>query len=362
MRLSPSPDEVLHKRLAVIKSLLGPGWLGVARSEPGAAAPAAANSSWQAWRDAEDAYDGVLSWLLPGLTSLERAFGVSPGTDQVVAFDHTVGPREIPAAVLQILRQGMVVRPAGVATYCDITSYDLLQCVVPLLADLYCLHDRRLALPLDDRPARCLAVLAGMPGAGKSVLAAVLEVFAGLLTPFPRIQAIGMDGWHYPGPMLRAKRFKDEAGRDVCLATRKGSPESFDTNGLTVALRRLRAGAAPCRCRSTIGGCMSRWPDALVVDAPIVLIEGNYLLIGGQGWESVGRMMDMGIWLEMPLDVAKESILFRHRHLGRDDQQTLGRWTANDWPNSLQALRGRPNSDAVISGDDWRRLRYVRRL
>ena len=101
--------------------------------------------------------------------------------------------------------------------------------------------------------------------------------------------------------------------------------------------------------------------DAICIEAPIILIEGNYLLMRGQGWESVERLIDAGVWLEVPLDLARNSILRRHKALGRSDEEIATKWRGNDWPNSLAALRGRGNGDAVVYVDFWRKQRFVQR-
>ena len=130
---------------------------------------------------------------------------------------------DVPVIVLEILRRGLTVRPAGVETLCRIEPYDLLQCIVPFLAYLYCLHDRRLAPLAEGRMARCLVARSAVPGAGKSVLAAVLEEFSRLLKTYPRMQVIGMDGLRFSNRELRSRCFQDESGHNVSLASRKAS-------------------------------------------------------------------------------------------------------------------------------------------
>ena len=98
----------------------------------------------------------------------------------------------------------------------------------------------RMALP--ERPARCLVLLAAIPGAGKSVIASMIEQFSLLLKGMPAVQSIGMDGWHLPNRVIRSRKTTNEAGWIVPLSTRKGSPESFDIKRLMSDLRVARFG------------------------------------------------------------------------------------------------------------------------
>ncbi len=166
-------------------------------------------------------------------------------------------------------------------------AWDLLHGIVPFLAWLYCLHDLRLAAGL---PApRSLVLLAAIPGAGKSVVCSMLEQFSRLLKNFPSIQAIGMDGWHLPNAVIQARTIRDESGRTVPLASRKGSPDSFDVKALTRDLRALLSAGPAARLPVYDRSRHEPLADAIHVDAPIVLLEGNYLLMQAQGWQEVGH-------------------------------------------------------------------------
>lgn len=361
MRPAIRPSEILQKRLEMIKSLLGPGWLGAAWCERHSNGITSTDISVDSWRNAERTYDEVATRLIRGLDRT-KAFLFGNGHGEGAVLEETVVPADVPAKVVQILRTGLRIRAAGMETHCRIDGYNLLQCIVPFLAYLYCLHDQRLSLAGEDRPARCLATLAAVPGAGKSVLAASLEGFSRLLGTHPKIQVVGMDGWHYPNEVLRGRRMRDESGRDVSLGSRKGSPESFDLQGLVRSLDQLREEAGSVALPVYDRNLHEPVAGAAVVDAPIVLIEGNYLLMAGAGWEQVEQKVDAGVWLEVPLDLARHSIVSRHKDLGRSEEEAQAKWRDNDWPNSLAAMRGRGHCDAVIYEDSRRRQRFVQRV
>ena len=84
-----------------------------------------------------------------------------------------------------------------------------------------------------ERGERLVVMLAAPPGAGKSTLAAFMEWLSRRTPEATPLQAVGMDGFHYPNAYLGAHSFVDENGREVCMRSRKGAPETFDVKGAT---------------------------------------------------------------------------------------------------------------------------------
>ena len=82
--------------------------------------------------------------------------------------------------------------------------------------------------------ARYVFAIAGAPGSGKSTLAETL--LAALEAEAPGAAALmPMDGFHLDNAVLDARG----------LRARKGAPETFDVDGLSVALDRVRAADRP---------------------------------------------------------------------------------------------------------------------
>ncbi len=310
----------------------------------------------------ERCYGRHVAWLLPGLQHLCRLGRgkLDNLTPDRTLLDPTLAVQDVPVALLHAVRSGLVVSPAGVSTSCYVTASDLLEGVVPLLAWLYCLNDRRLEAGRDDL-ARCLILLAAVPGAGKSVVVNLLAQFSGFLKGYPAIQVIGMDGWHFPNRILKVRTAKDEFGQIVPLASRKGSPNSFDVKGLVSDMESLVRDPASVGLPVYDRTLHDPVPDSVQVNAPIVLLEGNYLLLQGQGWEGLVDFASGSIWMDVPLELAQASVLQRHMAVGRTRQEAESKWAGNDWPNALTAMRGRPLADAVLYMDGARRIRFVHR-
>jgi pantothenate kinase len=133
------------------------------------------------------------------------------------------------------------------------------------------------AAALASRPGRALLGVAGAPGAGKSTLSAAIAA------EVPGVVVVPMDGFHLPTSVL-------EARGDV---ERRGAIDTFDGPAYVALLRRLRAGEvvrAPTFDRSR----EEPVPDAIAVpaDVPLVVTEGNYLLVDEPPWDEVPGLLD----------------------------------------------------------------------
>jgi putative kinase len=360
MRIDILPSEILAMRLALLRILLGPGWLGPDWTGQGTA-PAR-----QDWPAMERCYGELVKRLLPGLQYLCGASVDLP----TPAADGGVPPtsvQDVPVAFMDMLRGGLVASPSGIKTSCRITVEDLLYAVVPFLAWIYCLNDNRLqgmggpASPPTPGPARCLVLLAGIPGAGKSVIATLLEQLAQILVCYPAVQSLGMDGWHLPNRVIQARTLKDESGEIVPLAGRKGSPESFDVQALARDMHSLVWDTTPSRLPVYDRRTHEPLPEAVAITAPIVLLEGNYVLMSGQGWERLSDLCSGAAWLDVPVELARRSIIDRHLAGGRTVEDAMLKWRQNDWLNALAALRSRDNADAMLYVNSARRIHFAHR-
>ena len=123
------------------------------------------------------------------------------------------------------------------------------------------------ALQTVNPQRRTVVFLCAPPGTGKSTLTTFWEYLAQQDPELPAIQTLPMDGFHHYNSWLDAHQ----------LRPFKGAPETFDVAKLTENLRQV-----------VEGDCT--WPqydrqkhdpveDALHVTAPLVIVEGNWLLL-----------------------------------------------------------------------------------
>jgi pantothenate kinase len=152
--------------------------------------------------------------------------------------------------------------------------------------------------------------LAGPPGAGKSTLAARLVDALG-----PDVaRLVGLDGFHYAQVELA------RLGR----ADRKGAPDTFDADGFVALLERLRAAAdavvyAPEFRREIEEPIACAVPVPRSV--PLVVTEGNYLLLDEGPWARVRSLLDEAWYIEpadQPARVAR--LIDRHVAFGRSPE------------------------------------------
>ncbi|WP_431036463.1 nucleoside/nucleotide kinase family protein [Streptomyces sp. P6-2-1] len=186
---------------------------------------------------------------------------------------------------------------------------------------------RRLSVP----GRRSLLGIAGAPGAGKSTLAerVVAAVPGSVLVP--------MDGFHLAQAEL------ERLGR----AGRKGAPDTFDAAGYVALLRRLRTPVpgevvyAPLFRREEeepLAGAVPVPPDV-----PLVVTEGNYLLLGEGPWSAVRDLLDEAWFLAPDRETRVRRLVERHVRYGKS-RARAERWVAeSDEVNArlVEASRGR---------------------
>jgi pantothenate kinase len=195
------------------------------------------------------------------------------------------------------------------------------------------LVDRARALASGGR--RLLGVT-GAPGAGKSTVCAALVDALG-----ERVALVGMDGFHYANQELVRLGRRD----------RKGAPDTFDVDGYVALLRRLRTPSD----RTVYGPVFDRDLEESIgsavpvpPDTPLVLTEGNYLLVREQGWDAVRPCLDEVWYLDVPPEVRARRLLSRRLSHGHE------RRAAEDWvhtvdlPNGAVVEASRDRADLVV--------------
>jgi pantothenate kinase len=186
---------------------------------------------------------------------------------------------------------------------------------------------------------RRLLGITGAPGAGKSTVA---ELLVGALGPGVA-RLVPMDGFHY------AQRELERLGR----AERKGAADTFDAAGFVSLLERLRAGEAvvyapefrreieePVACALPVPG-----------DVPLVVTEGNYLLVDDGDWARVRPLLDEAWFVETDEDLRHERLIARHIAFGKDPAYARAWSLSSDERNALLVASTRERADLVVRVD-----------
>jgi pantothenate kinase len=181
--------------------------------------------------------------------------------------------------------------------------------------------------------------ITGAPGSGKSTLAAALvDALA------PAAVLVGMDGFHL------ANRELERLGR----RDRKGAADTFDAGGYVALLRRLldpdeelvyapefrREIEEPIAC----GVPVPR-------DVPLVVTEGNYLLVDRGAWKPVAGLLDETWYLDPPEAVRVERLVARHVAYGKEPAAARAWSLGTDQRNAELTARTRRRADLIVRVD-----------
>lgn len=175
---------------------------------------------------------------------------------------------------------------------------------------------------------RFVVGLAGPPGCGKSTLAARLsDELTAPVAP--------MDGFHLTNAELDARG----------LRSVKGAPHTFDVDAFAAMLREVRAR------RDVVLPDFDRDVDEpragrlrVPADAPIVIVEGNYLLM----WPEVAELLDVVAYLDVDADVRVQRLIDRHVEFGKTPAEAREFVRRSDERNTALIEASRHRADVEI--------------
>jgi pantothenate kinase len=198
---------------------------------------------------------------------------------------------------------------------------------------------RRLAAD-PGNPGSPLLGIAGPPGAGKTTLAE--QVVAAV----PGAVLVGMDGFHLAHTVL------ERLGK----VARKGAPDTFDAEGYVALLTRLRqlpAGRpgtvvwAPefrREVEDAVAGAV-----AVTAEVPLVVTEGNYLLLDEPPWDQVRGLLDETWYVDLDDAVRRDRLQARHERYGRAPEAARAHTLGSDEANAVLVAASRPRADVVVA-------------
>ncbi len=192
---------------------------------------------------------------------------------------------------------------------------------------------------------RIVAFIAAPPATGKTTLAQFLEHLSKTEPTLTDIRAVGLDGFHYPNNYLDS-HYAMINGETVPLKSIKGAPETFDVESLQAKLRAVRRAEA-------------KWPvydrtihdvrhNAETVDADIILLEGNWLLLKDSRWTDIRILADYSVFIESSPELLRDRLIERKVQGGLSQDEALAFYESSDRRNVERTLQ-----DSGIADEIW---------
>jgi len=185
-----------------------------------------------------------------------------------------------------------------------------------------------------------LVGLAGSPGAGKSTAAAELA------DRLPAARVLPMDGFHLPqAELVRLGR------RD-----RMGAPDTFDVEGfvaLLVALRDLRDSGVAVHAPGFDRRVEEPVPGALALTPELrcIVVEGNYLLLDGGGWQRVAPLLDLTVGVVLDEATRHERLIARHIAFGKSPEAARAWALGPDQANAALIAPTLSRADVLLAAE-----------
>src|SRR6478735_8986997 len=188
------------------------------------------------------------------------------------------------------------------------------------------------ARELIARGGRRILGIAGPPGGGKSTVARAVVAELGPATA----RLVPMDGFHLAQPELVRLGRRD----------RMGAPDTFDAAGYAALLRRLR-GPEPVvyapefrrEIEEPIAGAI-----AIPRDVPLVVTEGNYLLL----WPDVKPLLDEAWYVETDEELRVQRLIQRHIQFGKTPEYARAWVMRSDEHNAALVAGTADRADVLV--------------
>jgi pantothenate kinase len=187
---------------------------------------------------------------------------------------------------------------------------------------------------------RVIVGIAGAPGSGKSTFAEWIRQQFG---PGQAV-VVPMDGFHLGNAIIDG----------TPLRQRKGAMDTFDAGGYLSLLRRLVRRDEPVvyapEFRRTLDEPVAA-SIAVPAEVPLIITEGNYLLMEQQPWKDIRAQLDEVWFVDTPPALRLSRLVERHVSFGMD-RQAAEAWAAGpDETNAVLIQATRPAADRIIPWD-----------
>ncbi|MBD3678966.1 MAG: uridine kinase [Rhodobacteraceae bacterium] len=191
---------------------------------------------------------------------------------------------------------------------------------------------------------RLVIGVAGPPGSGKSTLAArVVERLNAGEEGTSLAALMPMDGFHLENDVL------DERG----LRAVKGAPQTFDAAGFVELVKSLKTAQGDIRYPHFSREQDRTLPGAgcLTAGTPIVVVEGNYLLLRYAPWSELKPLFDATVLISPPIEVLEERLIERWLNHGLSQVDAENRARGNDLTNARHVIENSAEADLLLTSE-----------
>lgn len=209
-------------------------------------------------------------------------------------------------------------------------------------ANLKMLRDLLIENYKNNESKRFLLGITGIPGAGKSTIAALLMKNINKVLKKEVAIVVPMDGFHYHNDILVKKG----------LLPLKGIPETFDSSQFTTLIKDIAMGKAErLYCPSYDRSLHNPVDNSIIIENKhkIIIVEGNYLLLDTCPWNELADLFDESWFIDTPLTTTKERLIRRHVLAGRSFEEALCKISSTDAPNAALIIKTCYKANKVIA-------------
>lgn len=194
-----------------------------------------------------------------------------------------------------------------------------------------------------EESARFTLGICGAPGAGKSTLAAWIVEEWNKLYPQESV-LLPMDGYHY------ANEFLEERG----LLALKGIPETFNADAFIKKLAEIRSNPQSTHyCPKFDRSIEASLENAIEISPEhrLVVVEGNYLLLGQEPWNQVKALLDQCWYIEADERLLLPRLQTRHEAGGKTEKDARAKVESTDLPNARLVAESMKRADRVLKAE-----------